>query len=497
MTGLNAHLPALVVLAPMLFSAVVVLLKPRGLAWAAATLTSALGFAMAVELTRLTFSEVPVTYAMGNWPAPFGIALAIDSFSALVLLLVTGASTLALLGGRVSIDQQIDSERQPFFYAAWLLELAGLTGILLAADAFNIFVFMEISSLASYVLISGGPDRRALPAVFKYLVMGTIGATFYLIGIGLIYMMTGTLNLADMELRIAAVSDQKPILVAAGFITLGLGLKAAIFPLHSWMPNAYAHAPHMVSMFLAACATKVALYVLLRFDFFVFQGNLTGHDFQFAAYLMPVALLAILIGSGVAMFEKNLKRLMGFSSVAQIGYIVLGASLVSMAGLSASIVHLFNHSLAKGSLFLSVAAFAMLAGSVRLVDLAGIARRMPWTFAAFMIAALSLIGIPGTAGFISKWYLITAVMELGAPGMAMIAVIVISSLMAVVYTWRIVETAWFGSRLGEPPEPIRLPPMLVAAIWVTALGNLYFGIMPQLPTELATRAATLLLDHLP
>ena len=135
---------------------------------------------------------------------------------------------------------------------------------------------MEISSLASYVLIAGGPDRRSLPAVFKYLIMGTIGATFYLIGVGLIYMMTGTLNLADMELRIHEVADQKPILAAAGFITVGLALKAAIFPLHVWLPNAYTYAPHMVTAFLAACATKVSLYVLLRFDFFVFQQNLDG-----------------------------------------------------------------------------------------------------------------------------------------------------------------------------------------------------------------------------
>jgi len=496
-TGLSAHLPALQVLVPMLLSAIVVLLKPRGLAWAAATLTSIVSFAMAIELTRLSLSDIPITYAMGNWPAPFGIVLAVDSFSALVLLVITGASTLALIGGRVSIDQQIESDRQPFFYAAWLLELAGLVGIVLAADAFNIFVFMEISALASYVLIAGGPDRRALPAVFKYLIMGTIGATFYLIGIGLIYMMTGTLNLADMELRIAEVADQKPILVAAGFITIGLGLKAAVFPLHSWMPNAYAYAPHVATAFLAACATKVALYVLLRFDFFVFQDNLAGHSFQFAAYLMPLALLAILVGSGVAMFEKNLKRLMGFSSVAQIGYIVLGASLVSVAGLSASILHMFNHALAKGSVFMTIVAFAMLAGSVRIVDLGGIAKRMPWTFAAFMIAALSLIGIPGTAGFISKWYLITAVMELGAPGIAIIAVIVISSLMAVVYTWRIVETAWFGDAPDEQPGSVTLPPMLVAVIWITALSNLYFGIVPQLPVELASDAANLLLDHLP
>ena len=243
----------------MLLAPVVILLVPRGLAWAASTLASVLAFAIAIQIVQGVLTGGPITYLMGSWPAPYGIELKVDSFSALLLLVVTGASVFTLVSGRQSLDDQIEAGRQPYFYAAWLLALAGLSGIVVAADAFNIFVFMEISSLASYVLIAGGPDRRALPSVFKYLIMGTIGATFYLIGIGLIYMMTGTLNLGDMELRIHAVADQRPILAAAGFITVGLALKAAIFPLHVWLPNAYTYAPHMVTAFLAACATKVSL----------------------------------------------------------------------------------------------------------------------------------------------------------------------------------------------------------------------------------------------
>jgi len=251
-------------------------------------------------------------------------------------VIITGASALTLLAARRSVDRQIQQERQPLFYAAWLLALAGLVGIAVSADAFNIFVFMEISSLASYVLIAGGPDRRALPAVFKYLIMGTIGATFYLIGIGLVYMMTGTLNLADMEARIGDVTNINPILVAAGFITIGLALKAAVFPLHVWLPNAYAHAPHMVTAFLAACATKVSIYVLIRFDFFVFQANLAGHEMQFSFFMMPLAVLGILVASAVTIFEGHLKRLFATSSVAQIGYIILGASFLTPAGMTAS-----------------------------------------------------------------------------------------------------------------------------------------------------------------
>jgi len=326
-----------------------------------------------------------------------------------------------------------------------------------------------------------------------------VGATFYLIGVGLIYMMTGTLNLADMELRIHEVADQRPILVAAGFITIGLALKAALFPLHVWLPNAYTYAPHAVSVFLAACAAKVSLYILLRFDFVVFQGSLAGHHAQFAAFLMPLAVLAILVGSAVALFEANIKRLLAYSSVAQIGYIVLGASLVSVPGLSAGLLHMFNHALSKGALFMAVMCLSTRLGGLNLQDLSGAARRMPWTMAALVVAALSLIGTPGTAGFVSKWYLMTAALQEGLLGWVLVAVIVLGSLMAVAYVWRIVEAAWFkpapaGDGADRPGEA---PLGMLVLTWLAALSNVWFGLVTQVPRELATTAAAILLRHLP
>lgn len=493
---LASHLPALQVVTPLLAAPLVALLQPRGLAWAAATVVSLLSFCIAIALTSAVLQGATPNYHLGGWAPPHGIELSVDAFSALLLLIVTGAAALAMLAARPSIDQDIQSERQPLFYSAWLLALAGLVGIVVAGDAFNIFVFMEISSLASYVLVAGGPDRRALPSVFKYLIMGTIGATFYLIGVGLIYMMTGTLNLADMAQRIHEVGDARPILVAAGFITIGLALKAAVFPLHVWLPNAYTHAPQMVTVFLAACATKVALYVLIRFDFLVFQSNLVGHETQFTLFLMPLAVLGILIASAVAIFEGHLKRLLASSSVAQIGYILLGASLVSQAGLSAGIVHLFNHALAKGGLFLAVACLAYRYRDLRLEQLAGAAKRMPWTSAALLVSGFSLVGIPGTAGFISKWMLITAALEQGSLGIPLVAVILFSSLLAVVYLWRIVEAIYFKPAPDAELEINEAPLQLLCITWLVALANLGFGLFPQLPVELSTMAATLLLEPL-
>ena len=493
---LTPHLPALQVIVPMMASPLIVLLKPRGLAWAGATAVSLLSFTIALFVALGVAEGGHFGYDMGGWEAPYGIELYIGAFGALVLLIITGASALALLAARRSVDRQIEQERQPLFYAAWLLALAGLAGIVVSADAFNIFVFMEISSLASYVLIAGGPDRRALPAVFKYLIMGTIGATFYLIGIGLVYMMTGTLNLADMEARIGGVTDTNPILVAAGFITIGLALKAAVFPLHVWLPNAYTHAPHMVTVFLAACATKVAIYVLIRFDYFVFQANLPGHQLQFSLFLLPLALLGILVASAVAMFEGHLKRLLAVSSVAQIGYIMLGASFVSQEGLTASAAHLFNHALAKGGLFLAVACLACQYRDLRLNQLAGAARTMPVTAAALLVCGFSLIGIPGTAGFISKWLLITAALDEGRFAWALVAIILVSSLMALVYIWRVVETIYFKPAVVEPERAAEAPLSLLLVTCLVALANIGFGLFPQFPLALSSAAAELFLSNM-
>jgi multicomponent Na+:H+ antiporter subunit D len=490
------HLPALQVVVPMLTAPILMLLRDARLCWVAGLLTSGMSFAVAVALTSAVLAGADISYAMGGWAAPYGIELRVDELSAVLLLVTTGASTLALLAGRVSLVEQVGASRQPLFLTAWLLALAGLVGILVSGDAFNIFVFMEISSLATYILVAGGPNRRALPAVFKYLITGTVGATFYLIGVGMVYMMTGTLNISDMEVRLASVADTNLVYVAAGFITIGLALKAAIFPLHAWMPNAYTFAPHVVTVFIAACSTKISLYVLLRMDFFVFQKNLVDHELQFAFFLMPLAVLGILFGSIAAIFEQNIKRVLAFSSVAQLGYILLGASLVSVAGFNASVLHLFNHALAKTALFLAVACLGMRFARLRIREVQGAGRQMPWTLTAFAVAGLSLIGIPGTAGFVSKWALITAVLEKGALGVALVVLIVVSSLLAIVYIGRIVERLWFGEPPGDNPAVREAPALMLAVTWLAVGANIWFGLDASLTGELAGRAAEDFLRHL-
>ncbi|MFQ5845945.1 MAG: proton-conducting transporter membrane subunit, partial [Planctomycetota bacterium] len=337
--------------------------------------------------------------------------------------------------------------------------------------------------------------RRALTAAFQYLVLGTIGATFILIGIGLMYMMTGTLNMADMRERIADDTNRSTVRVAFAFLSVGIGLKMALFPLHLWLPNAYTYAPSIVTAFLAATATKVSVYVLVRFVFSIFGPAFAFEAVRLEAVLLPLAILAILVGSTAAIFQRNIKRMLAYSSVAQIGYMVLGISFASVTGLTGGIVHLFNHALTKGGLFLALGCIGFRLGSVDLDDLRGIGRRMPLTMFAWVVGGLSLIGVPFTAGFVSKWYLVSAALEAGRWPVAVL--VLLSSLLALVYVWRVVEAAYF-QRPPPRPEPVReAPAALLVPTWVLIGAAVLFGIYTSASVGVAGRAAAALLGVAP
>lgn len=483
------HLPILQVIVPLMAAPVCAVLRPR-LAWAVALLASALALLIAIGLLMRVLAGEAISYAVGGWAPPWGIELRVDALSALVLIVVTGMGFGTAIFARLSVEQEILKPQIPVFYAAYLLCLAGLLGITVTGDVFNLFVFLEISSLASYALIAQGRDRCALTAAFRYLVMGTIGATFILIGIGLMYLMTGTLNMIDLAHRLPAVQDTRTIRAALAFITVGVSLKLALYPLHLWLPNAYTWAPSAVTVLLAATSTKVAFYVLLRFIFTVFGAPFAFGLVHLDYALLPISLAAVVVASVLAILQDNVKRLLAYSSIAQIGYMTLGVGLVTEAGLKAGIVHLFNHALIKGALFMTLGCVIYRLRSARIEDLAGIGRQMPWTMAAFVIGGLSLIGVPPTAGFVSKWYLVLAALEKGWWPVAFF--VVASSLLTLAYVWRVVEVAYFGPKIANTVRT-EAPLALLIPTWLLVILNLYFGLDASVSAGMAQCAAAVLL----
>ena len=491
---MSRHLPVLLVVVPLMAAPIAALVMRARAAWLVALAASWWAFGVSVALLRRVLAEGVISYELGGWAPPVGIEYRVDEANAFVILIVAAIGAIVVPFARQSVEAEVSEDRVALFYSALILCLTGLLGIAVTGDVFNVFVFLEISSLSAYALIALGPDRRALTASYQYLIMGSVGATFIVIGIGLMYVMTGTLNMADLAERLPAVSGTRTIPVAFTFLTVGITLKLALFPLHLWLPNAYAYAPSAVTAFIAATATKVAVYLLLRFFFTIFGAAFSFDTMQLDRILMPLALVAILSMSLVAVYQRNVKRLLAYSSVAQIGYMVLGISFASVLGVSAGILHLFNHALIKGALFMALGCVMYRVGSVRLDSMAGLGRAMPWTMAAFVVGGLSLIGVPLTVGFVSKWYLVQAALEQGNWPVA--AVVLMGSLLAVVYVWKVVEVAYFGE--VSPGAGIREAPLgLLVPTWALVLANLYFGIDASLTAGVATRAAEVLIGGLP
>lgn len=487
----TSQLPAIVLLISLLAAPVCSLIRNGDTAWKLAFVAAWSSVGASLMLMAQVWGGKEISYLMGGWPPPWGIEVHIDELSALVLILITLFGALVISVLRHSLRAAMRNHRHSLYYSAFLLCMASLIGITITGDAFNVFVFLEISSLSTYALIARGRDRRALTASFRYLIMGTIGATFILIAIGFMYMVTGTLNMADLATLLPAHTDNRVIQASFAFFTVGIALKVAVFPLHYWLPDSYTYAPKATTAFLAATATKVSLYVMIRFIFDVYGIEFSFNQMHIGTLLLPLSLAGILIASLIAIFQTDVKRLLAWSSVAQLSYMVLGIALLNVDGLTATITHMFNHAMIKAGLFLALAAMIFRLNSSNIKDLAGIGRTMPLTFGAFVVLGAGLIGVPLTAGFISKWYLISA--ALNNDLIAVAATLIISSLMAIVYIGKIVDVAYFKPAPAHHKDVKDVPASILIPCWIFALLTIYFGIDTRLTAGVAGRVAESLL----
>ncbi|MDA1194161.1 MAG: monovalent cation/H+ antiporter subunit D family protein [Planctomycetota bacterium] len=476
------HLPVLTIMVPM-FAGLLVPLLARVHAGIVRPLTiGALGFSCFAAIHMLLHVQGghPIEYAMGGWPIPTGIGYRVDGLNAMVLVMIAVIGLLTALWMRRSIEDELPAAARPGYHAVLLLACTGFLGITITADIFNLYVFLEIASITSYVLIAMGRRRQALYAGYSYLIVGSIGATFILLGIGHLYMRTGSLAMADILAQFQANPDlygMSDVRMAFAFLVVGLAIKMALFPLHGWQPGAYTHAPSASSLFIAATSTKVSAYALYRIVFSVFGTEVLVSGLPpVRDALLAMACAAIVLGPLIAISQGDLKRLLAYSSVGQIGYIVLGLMLLDERGLTGGIIHFWNHAAAKGALFCVAGALVLRTGAARVDDLAGLGRRAPWTASAVTVAGCSMVGVPLTAGFLSKWYLATG--ALATDRLYVVPVLLASSGLTAVYVWRILQKVWFAPADVEPrvgaevPWSMRLPTLVLAA------ACLVFGIAP-------------------
>lgn len=486
---MTAHLPILIVVTPLLAALLAPLVSRvsvrlvRGLTILATTVS----LILAVAALRIALRDGAWHYQLGGWAPPWGIEYVVDPLAGAMATLVSLLATLvAIYAGDYLRDTT--ALRAVVFDSLFLLLTTGLLGITLTGDLFNLYVFLEISSLAAYALLAAGGER-AVVASFRYLLIGTIAASFYLLGLGYLYALTGTLNMADLAERLAMVPDGSAMSVGVVLIVVGLAIKMAVFPLHGWMPDAYTYAPPPVTMFVAAVMSKVSAYALVRILFFVLP--LTGAAEVAQNALSWLAAGGVLVGSALALAQTDVRRMLAYSSIGQMGYIVVGVSIGNTAALTGALMHVAGHAVAKGCLFGVVGSLPRAAGQADIASFAGTARQAPLTMAAFTVASLSLIGLPPTAGFFSKWYLLQGALVAGR--WPLVGVLLLSSLLSAVYFFRVIERIYFadrGSNLRHQPSknPDRSP-QLLAPVLVLGTGVLLIGIFNgRLVAEVIHRA---------
>jgi multicomponent Na+:H+ antiporter subunit D len=464
-------------------------IKKAGLAYLAAMAASFFSVVISFYNLSRVLTDGPLHYRFGGWIPPIGIEYILDPLSALVSLVINVIAFFVLWHANGIMEKELPGRSVPY-YALILLLICGANGMILTGDLFNLYVFLEIFSLACYGLIGIG-EKQAPVASFRYLIMGTVGASFYLLGLGFLYIVTGSLNMADIKNILPHVYGNPAITVALALMIIGMGIKMALFPLHGWLPDAYTYAPSTTSALIAPLGTKVAAYVVIRILFFVFDVKYVSRTLPITDLISWLAAIGIIYGSVMAIAQNEMKRMLAYSSVAQIGYIGLGIGLANPLGFIGAVLHILNHAFMKGTLFLVAANLRKHFGhsDISRFD-ASYRKKLPWSMAALSLASLSMIGLPPTAGFFSKWYLALAVIDKG--NWIFLAVILISSLLNAVYFFRILEKVYLlpspdqtegghlshrekagkNSLMGEEEYTLMIPALTLSfSLLLLGLGN--------------------------
>jgi len=473
--------PILIIVVPLISSFLVPLIGwwKKNLCYPLAIAAVTMCVVSSIAILNMVIEQGTIHYYLGSWDPPWGIEYVIDHLNAYVAIIVSVISLIVVISSKRSVEQELP-EKIVYFYCMFLLQVTGLLGIVVTGDMFNLYVFLEIASLAGYALIAIGEDGAPF-ASFNYVIFGTIGACFYLLGVGYLYIVTGSLNMVDLSQILPNLYNSKAVLVAFAFLMVGVGIKMALFPLHVWLPDAYTYAPSAVSSLVAPLMTKVGAYVMIRVMFTVFEPYFSIEVVPVTAVLSWIASIAIIFGCILALGQTDLKRMLAYVLVAEVGYIALGVGLANKLGLTGAILHILNDAFMMAGLFLVVGAIMYKIGIRNIYQFRYLHKRMPLTMAAFTIIGLSVIGIPPTCGFFSKWYLVLGAID--AQKWIFVAVLLISSLLNAILFFRVIENAYFEpgayAHDGGSPEGITMeeaPLSMLVPIFIIVAGILILGI---------------------
>ncbi len=498
MNAILVHAPVLIVTIPVFFAAIICLTRSKFITQSLCFFCVIVNFYMAWDIFALTNAGKIIIYQLGSWPAPVGINYRIDYLGALFILLI---SFMAVLFTIYSIQNNYEIEKncQHLFYALFLILLAGLLGICQSNDAFNIYVFLEIAGLSSYSMIAMGENKKSLTAAFQYLILASIGSVFYLLGIGFIFISMGTLDLSEISRNIVNLYDYNNIKAAIVFIFIGILIKVGTVPLHSWLPSVYSYAPASITTFMSAISSKVAIYLLIRYAYFVFDIEYLVNELSIGVVFIIIALASIIYGSFCALYQTFIRRILAFSSISNIGYILFATGVNSKLGMITAIITIINHSIAKSGLFMVVASVQkkfndnnsddIKNSELSIDDFDHLSVTMPWTMAALVVFSASIVGIPLTAGFISKLFLFLTVIDESM--WFILAIMIITSIIPVIYMFRIVESAYFSSpRSVDKNLKGDSSFLTIFVLWLLAFLNIFLGINTEFSYKIAERIVT-------
>ncbi len=470
---MSSQLPILLLLVPFATAVAMPLLLAKRQSWCKPLTTGAV--AVMVVLSginlRVVLREGPMEYALGGWAAPVGIAWLNDPLAATVVLTMSALALLSLIYGGVVVPSRLEKSVQ--YHTLILLLVSALVGIVFAADLFNVFVFLEVAALTGYALVSAG-GGHALVYAFRYLLLGSFGATLYLLGVSYLYAATGTLNMADLATRLPELMTSMAVVSGLIFVFLGLSIKMALVPLHGWLPGAYASAPDSVVPLLASTITKVALVAWVRIEYSIIAPDAEVSRIPVLVLLEYIGILAAIIGGALALVQTEIKRMFAYGGIGHIGLILVGVSLGNPIGLAGGLFYLLNDAIMQAALFMIAGAVLHYHGARTLDDLRGVARRSPWLTGALVVVAISMVGLPPTGGFFGKWNIVLGALE--AQHYLAVFAVLASTLLTLGYFLRLFS-CWFHQPVTLESEPLEVATSLRVSVGAASVALIVLGLV--------------------